>query len=724
MPIPIETLSQNFIVIEPTTTVADLRRRLKSAQDLWTFIVIALEGNEFAVLRLPELVSILQSKPEHELKPLYELALSETLTLSCPYVTTPLEIGLFSRRQAERIVSGTPGKRKAVLSEGSVVGVLAIESRTIIPAPDLTWLDERCKPETFLAGELLGIDLNLTGKGQSSCTVTTEPFPAGTLTVSIKDELEIEQRWINAEIIDTPPGTRLEIGKTYTLAFDVDTTLRTNSLARDGVFNYQYGDQEEIVELTVQLSSSDLEIYTKPQKLDVPRSGKSKGKAIFDISPKHDREAIVNAVFLKDGNFIQLVTLKLNSDVKDTIPSKSMSRPLESAFEVQPRDLGLVITNTGTGFKLILTGSVCAEANLALTSPQLDQMIAQVRSALREVVNLECGPNKVRAYQQAIDISPEVNGAVLKHLAEAGYLLFQQMFYGDSADAQSHLLGDRLIEIAQRQTLKIQIVSQQFLLPWSLLYLVKEFDPEKIDPERFLGFKHIIEHIPLQPSMQVVDSVINSQPELSVSLNMNCEIDSQMGQPLTAEQLTYWKKLSQAGRAQVVIRQTGEEVEEALAQSSTNEQIVYFYCHAISRSLSEGGGPDASTLQLAGKALTLRNLKLRAPTTRPLTGAPLVFINACESAELSPLFYGGFVPYFMTKGARGVIGTECETPALFAREWARRFFDTFLSGEPLGKTFLDLRREFFYQHNNVMGLLYAVYCDGDTQVVPGVDVVN
>jgi hypothetical protein len=78
----------------------------------------------------------------------------------------------------------------------------------------------------------------------------------------------------------------------------------------------------------------------------------------------------------------------------------------------------------------------------------------------------------------------------------------------------------------------------------------------------------------------------------------------------------------------------------------------------------------------------------------------------------------------MAKGARGVIGTECETPALFAREWARRFFDTFLSGETLGKTFLDLRKEFFYKHNNVMGLLYAVYCDGDTQVVPAVDILN
>jgi hypothetical protein len=102
-----------------------------------------------------------------------------------------------------------------------------------------------------------------------------------------------------------------------------------------------------------------------------------------------------------------------------------------------------------------------------------------------------------------------------------------------------------------------------------------------------------------------------------------------------------------------------------------------------------------------------------------LSGYPLVFINACESAELSPLFYSGFMPYFTAKGARGMIGTECEVPARFAAEWARRFFDKFLyEAKPIGEIFLSLRQEFYYQKNNLLGLLYALYCDGDTRVTP------
>jgi len=223
--------------------------------------------------------------------------------------------------------------------------------------------------------------------------------------------------------------------------------------------------------------------------------------------------------------------------------------------------------------------------------------------------------------------------------------------------------------------------------------------------------------------MQVIDTTIDSRPSLIVSLNVNTGIDRQMGVPLIADQRRYWDQVGQSGGAQVVVRETGDEVRQALADTSTSDQILYFYCHAVSKSLAEGGGPDTSTLVLSGgQRLTLKDLHLFAPTKKVLPGAPLVFINACESAELSPLFYDGFVPYFMAKGARGVIGTECETPALFAAEWARCFFDRFLAGESLGRIFLDLRREFYYEHNNLLGLLYALYVDGDTRVVPGMQI--
>jgi hypothetical protein len=186
-----------------------------------------------------------------------------------------------------------------------------------------------------------------------------------------------------------------------------------------------------------------------------------------------------------------------------------------------------------------------------------------------------------------------------------------------------------------------------------------------------------------------------------------------------ARQVTYWDAAGDFTPSVNLTRRTRrQELIDALGSDHTADQIVYLYCHAVAVGLT-GGGPDSSFLELSDdEQVTLEDLNLEAPTTVQLTGSPLIFINACESAELSPLFYDGFVPYFMAKGARGVIGTECKTPALFAADWATTFFDRFLEGGALGELFLRMRREYFEKHGNPLGLLYGVHCDSDTRVQP------
>jgi CHAT domain-containing protein len=198
-----------------------------------------------------------------------------------------------------------------------------------------------------------------------------------------------------------------------------------------------------------------------------------------------------------------------------------------------------------------------------------------------------------------------------------------------------------------------------------------------------------------------------------------------MGADFVAQQQSFWADATASRkRVRVTGRTTSTEVVHALADGTTDDQILYFYCHAESTGLTDAGGPDTSCLVLSDARITLGDLNLDAPTSTQLRGNPLVFINACESAEMSPAFYDGFVPYFMAKGARGVVGTECRTPALFASAWAKRFFERFLDGEALGEAFLDLRREFLEQHGNPLGLLYAVHCDGDTQIQPALAAVS
>jgi hypothetical protein len=202
-------------------------------------------------------------------------------------------------------------------------------------------------------------------------------------------------------------------------------------------------------------------------------------------------------------------------------------------------------------------------------------------------------------------------------------------------------------------------------------------------------------------------------------------VDTSVDRPpftVVKDQLDWWQNQQQSARLTVIERQSGPEFVQALATETTPDQIIYFYGHAVSKQLEEGAGPGSSSLSFANNTgVTLDDLFFDAPATRRLRSNPLVFINACESAELSPLFYGGFMPYFTQKGARGMIGTECEAPAFFAAEWAKRFFERFLFQEKtVGEVFLELRREFYTDHNNILGLIYALYCDGDTRVTPGI----
>jgi hypothetical protein len=708
MPIETSALNRNFIVVDERTTVRQVRDQVAAAGKDFVYIVVRLANGQYAVLWLGDLIRVLQKHSEALLPEMLDTALGDVPDLLAHRAADVVGQADVDTEEAKRLVS-RPGKMLVVLADGEAVGLMGRWRGTAIGV-DLDWLNQ---PPEFLG------EVHIGAKGPGVLRAEDEPEP------SPPPQPELEKRYINAEIEDHDKNEPLQVGEVYTLAFDVDVEARDTSLTA-AEFRYRFRPDEQLVALTVQLESDDFEIYTAPQKLRVPRTGKSKGKARFDIEPKHEGEGVINAVFLKDGNFIQLITLKFYTGVPDragVLAAETLGRPVDAAFVVQPRDVSLTILNTGTGFQVIMAGAVGAMATLPITLPQLDQMIAQVRRELLNIVHLEVGPNKTRIYQAGIDITPEVDQYALQRLAREGFRLYQRIFYGPAADSQANLLGDRLREMAQKETLKIQVFSQQFMLPWGILYVADEYDPGNVNPEMFLGLKHIIEHIPLQPSMQVIDSTIDSRPSLIVSLNVNADIDQQMGMPLIADQRRYWDKISQIGGVQVIVRETGDEVTQALVDTSTSDQILYFYCHAISKSLAEGGGPDASTLVLSGgQRLTLEDLHLFAPTKKVLPGAPLVFINACESAELSPLFYDGFVPYFMAKGARGVIGTECETPALFAAEWARCFFDRFLTGKSLGQAFLDLRREFYHKHNNLLGLLYALYVDGDTRVVPGMQI--
>ncbi|HEY4958960.1 MAG TPA: CHAT domain-containing protein, partial [Caldimonas sp.] len=546
---------------------------------------------------------------------------------------------------------------------------------------------------------------------QASSPGPPEPAPA-------------DPRWVNVALEDGARDAILATGKWYTLAFDVDVAQHADALAAapfaDAALLPQGVDDTEV---TVQLDSTDFKIADNVRPLRVPRSGKSSNKARFDISPLHDGKSTITATLHKEGNFLQsiAVTFVVGGSQAVPIEATARGRPPSAASILQPRDLGISLSPGVGGYECNVWSAVASHARLPLQPEFLASAVEALRRELMKVVMYQDATGAY-VFQTGIDIADVDRAFALTTMARAGALLFQKIFFGPAAGDDSKSVGDFLRKMASDPTrrLKLQVVAESAAIPWSLLYIGDASTGAKLDWDQFLGMRHIIEEIPLQTSLAVTDSAIASdQPQLAVSVNVNSGIDAQLGVTFVAEQQAYWAAAAaRRKRIGVTSRTTSVDVIHALADASNDDQILYFYCHAESTGLGDAGGPDASSLVLTDAAITLGDLALDAPTTTPLRGKPLVFINACESAEMSPAFYDGFVPYFMAKGARGVVGTQCKTPALFASEWAKRFFERFLDGAALGEAFLTLRQEFLATHGNPLGLLYAVHCDGDTRIAP------
>jgi hypothetical protein len=91
-----------------------------------------------------------------------------------------------------------------------------------------------------------------------------------------------------------------------------------------------------------------------------------------------------------------------------------------------------------------------------------------------------------------------------------------------------------------------------------------------------------------------------------------------------------------------------------------------------------------------------------------LKAGSLVFLNMCESAQVTPSLSDSFIQFFLDRGAKGVIGTECPMTIEFAHPFAEKLLRGMLLGEQVGVNLLNTRR-YFMQLKNPLGLAYTLF---------------
>jgi hypothetical protein len=510
--------------------------------------------------------------------------------------------------------------------------------------------------------------------------------------------------WLNAEL--DREGAPLQTGDARTMAVFFGA-LSPHAVAAAPA-SIAIPRDRETIDLTVEVVSADFAVPPFPQQLRLRRDGTSVNRALFEVTPLHDGPSRLTVVVTVEGNFLQRLDITFDVGGGGTPATESFGRPAAAASVLERRVATLQFRAEDWGYELLALQVSPDPIKVEITPFDVNARVAAVRDVLLDAVKKE----RVALHMQ---LTPEDNAELLQKLAFAGYRLYQSVFEGNLASPELRAVGQWLRDgLADVRTL--QVVSSAFPIPWPLMYITDRFDPDALSWDDFLGMRCVVEQIPLaRLSLAPPAPTIASTPELTVRVVYNTSIDETMPSRPIAEQRRYWSSRG----VTVTEGTTADDLIRRGLSAAADDKVLYLYCHAET---NENDTDDSKLLLSGSERVTLADLEVFAPTRDQLTGRPLVFINACESGELAPIFYAGFVSYFLAKGARGVIGTECRTPGLFASEWAKAFFDGLFAGRTLGDVVLELRRRFLAEYANPLGLLYGVHCDTDTVVAPALTV--
>lgn len=705
--------TDNVVLVSAQDTVDLVLSRLPAdrAQRAFAFVVFPITADRYYVLRWQTIEQIARDAGR-------DLRGDPIGTLATPKPVPAVDISINEQEARELRDDQRPLKALVVLRAGQFVGLFAQILRSDAqPGADPFERTSTTEPP---------IDFGMTLGGEEAEVVPVPPAPE---PAPPPPQPTADERVINAWIGDHEPGDPLQVGETYELKFNVDSprkgVVATAAFAAEKLFADPNVKQ---VEITIVLDSDDFEIIGDDQaEIKVPRVGKSRNSATFSIVPKKNGVGEVRAIFFANGRVFQKMKIALQvgalAPSTTVISAEASGKTFGSVVATAPRgqEVDLVILKKEAGYEFILNSGGFKRALVNLSEPQIADITTNARKALKELVYVKDGGGLPVYQRPDTNIPATVHAQTLKSLMGVGFDLFEALFFAPGSGADSNEMGRVLRQKSRTGKLNIAIVAERFLFPWSLIY-DRDYDLDKVDPEGFWGFKHVIEYTPEFRSATPVSFTpeIDVESSLEMALVINTTIDDEVRRKgLTFDVVKPQQEFAQTLKG-VTVREylTGGDLVRLLKDSTGKTQFIYIYCHAESAQPGDPGGVDASRIMLSDGWVTLKDLKRAAPLSGAnLESCPLVFLNACESAELSPALYDGLVPYLIAKGARGVLGTEVNTPILFAAEFAKTFLQRFTAGgQPLGELLLQMRREYLIDKNNVMGLVYALHSGADVVV--------
>ena len=429
----------------------------------------------------------------------------------------------------------------------------------------------------------------------------------------------------------------------------------------------------------------------------------------------------------------------------------SLTANLGDLDSLAPRTLNILTNANANGtHKVVINGALDDAVWFNLTEGQMGNAINAVRETLTNIHVRKYGGqlgSKIQ-YENLYDANnakkKDAFIADLKELASMGRHLWD-LLLTDKPDKR-RMLREQVLK--ETSTIQIsRVAGSPFIFPWLLVYdiplesdvkklapcrLLKEWDVARaridqvkprcpyeaehtkntICPFGFWGFKHTIEQPPSMPDNRNLPTRIatsNHPPELVVGISLDLDND------LTTSHLkSIGKDLT---HLTVVERYSLDLIAKAL--SNPKLELVYFYCHGQRQSLAGSNAPlpylgvGKGEILSTGDLITWDDADWDRQHWRETS--PLVFINGCHTAEITPESLANFVDTFAGVYAAGVIGTEVLVHQQVAGEAGLEFLSGFQNNKSVGKALQSMRLKFLLK-GNLLGLAYTAYCSSDLQL--------
>ncbi len=463
MPIPDAMLNKRIIprIFTPATTVEEVLYLFKEQPSPSQYVaVVRTSSNEYDVLTLYDLywAGGKVSDPQE----LLQIDLGAVPGLLQP--TEPLRQDEVDEVEADLIVRDYPRQNAVVVDKnGAVVGFVLFQRGSS---------DTGYPENTSILGPLSWIEPPPAVLGEEE---------------SAERELPPVRAYLNTRFDGVAPNQSLTVGSSVTLRVSVGAPTVNNLSQSTRPFAFDFAGVSGPVNFTVDVAA-DPEAWevipVKPTLIVIPL-GTTQQDAMFLITPRKpcSDKLVIRVERADTGVTVQTVWLPVVAEIESrplatlAMPRIAVTRPLATT-EGTRRTVEITVQNDEQSFRMLMradlpNGTRRANYKVPIAPAAVQNFTSAIRKALLDIINYRTafGSFSFANLAQLTADEADARKAVVP-LAEAGWQTWDALFnpLRSSDKEELNQLADDLRSLPDGSSIQILLDSQEFILPWNLLY--------------------------------------------------------------------------------------------------------------------------------------------------------------------------------------------------------------------------------------------------------------